>query len=206
VVTKPARRPEKSGKLRPFAHRCTKRLADGPILKQLLSETRLQLDARFRRPLMSYFLRRLGNRSEAEDLTQQVFVRVLAGEMAELENPQAYIFTVASNLLKDRGRATLRRGGEAVPPPEDELVDELLATLVEERSPERVLLGKEALAGVLKALDELGERTRDIFILFRLENMKQAQIASLFGISQSTVEKHVMRATAHLALRRGDGR
>jgi DNA-directed RNA polymerase specialized sigma24 family protein len=117
VVTKPARRPEKSGKLRPFAHRCTKRLADGPILKQLLSETRLQLDARFRRPLMSYFLRRLGNRSEAEDLTQQVFVRVLAGDMAELENPQAYIFTVASNLLKDRGRATLRRGGEAVPPP-----------------------------------------------------------------------------------------
>lgn len=206
MVTKPARRPEKSGKLQHFAHRCTKRLADGSIVKQLLSETRLQLDARFRRPLMSYFLRRLGNRSEAEDLTQQVFVRVLSGDMAELENPQAYIFTVASNLLKDRGRATLRRGGEAVPPPEDELVDELLATLVEERSPERVLLGKEALASVLNALDELGERTRDIFILFRLENMKQAQIASLFGISQSTVEKHVMRATAHLALRRGDSR
>ena len=175
-------------------------------MKQLLSETRLQLDARFRRPLMSFFLRRLGNRSEAEDLTQQVFVRVLAGDMAELENPQAYIFTVASNLLKDRGRAAQRRGGEAVPPPEDELVDELLATLVEERSPERVLLGKEALADALKALEELGERTRDIFILFRLESMKQAQIASLFGISQSTVEKHVMRATAHLALRRGDGR
>jgi RNA polymerase sigma factor (sigma-70 family) len=155
---------------------------------------------------MTYFLRRLGNRSEAEDLTQQVFVRVLSGDTAEFENPQAYIFTVAANLLKDRGRAVQRRGGDAVAPPEGELVDELLARLVEDRSPERVLLGKQALANVLEALDELGERTRDIFILFRLENMKQAQIASLFGISQSTVEKHVMRATAHLALRRGSSR
>jgi RNA polymerase sigma factor (sigma-70 family) len=177
-----------------------------PILKQLSSETRTQLDARFRRPLMSFFMRRLANRSEAEDLTQQVFVRVLSGDTAEFDSPQAYIFTVAANLLKDRGRAILRRGVDVVCPPDDELVEELMAALIEHRSPERVLLGKEALADALKALDELGERTRDIFVLFRLENMKQAQIASLFGISQSTVEKHVMRATAHLALRRGSQR
>jgi len=177
-----------------------------PVSRQLSSETRTQLDARFRRPLMSFFLRRLSNRSEAEDLTQQVFVRVLSGGAPEYDSPQAYIFTVAANLLKDRGRAILRRGVDVACPPDDDLVEELMATLVEHRSPERVLLGKEALADALRALDELGERTRDIFVLFRLENMKQAQIASLFGISQSTVEKHVMRATAHLALRRGNPR
>ena len=175
-------------------------------MNALFSDTRLQLDARFRRPLMSFFLRRLGSRSEAEDLTQQVFVRVLSVGPAAMENPQAYIFTMAANLLRDRGRATTRRGVDAVVPPDAELIDDLMSTLVEDRSPERVLMGKEALADVLKALDELGERTRDIFILFRLESMKQAQIATLFGISQSTVEKHVMRAMAHLTLRRGSHR
>ena len=38
-------------------------------------------------------------------------------------------------------------------------------------------------------------------MLFRLENMKQKDIATAFGIAQSTVEKHVMRAIMHLAAR-----
>ena len=70
---------------------------------------------------------------------------------------------------------------------------------VEDRSPERVLLGKQTLADVLRTLDNLGEKTRDIYILFRLENMKQREIAALLGIGQSTVEKHVIKATLHLA-------
>ncbi|MDE2306564.1 MAG: sigma-70 region 4 domain-containing protein, partial [Gammaproteobacteria bacterium] len=45
------------------------------------------------------------------------------------------------------------------------------------------------------------DRTRDIFVLFRLEHMKQKDIAALYGIAQSTVEKHVMRAVMHLATR-----
>jgi RNA polymerase sigma-70 factor (ECF subfamily) len=53
----------------------------------------------------------------------------------------------------------------------------------------------------LKALDELGQRTRDIYVLFRLEAMKQREIAALYGLTVKSVEKHVMRATLHLALR-----
>jgi len=74
---------------------------------------------------------------------------------------------------------------------------------VEARSPERVLLSEDALGEVLQALQELGELTRNIFILFRLESMKQKDIATLYGISQSTVEKHVMKAVLHLATRCG---
>ncbi len=61
-------------------------------------------------------------------------------------------------------------------------------------SPERVLLSEDSLADVLRSLEELGELTRNIFILFRLENMKQKDIAALYGIGQSTVEKHVIKA------------
>jgi RNA polymerase sigma-70 factor (ECF subfamily) len=74
---------------------------------------------------------------------------------------------------------------------------------MEDRSPERVLLGEATLAEALQALDELTELTRNVFILFRLENMKQREIAALYGIAQSTVEKHVVRATVHLATRCG---
>ena len=74
---------------------------------------------------------------------------------------------------------------------------------MEDINPERVLIAKENLVEVLACLDELGERTKNIFILFRLEGMKQKDIATLYGIGQSTVEKHVMRAVLHLARRCG---
>ncbi|MNY62597.1 RNA polymerase sigma factor [compost metagenome] len=74
---------------------------------------------------------------------------------------------------------------------------------VEDRDAERVLLAKERVSGYLKALEDLGSRTRDIYLLFRLEGMRQKEIAALFGISASTVEKEVMKATLHLARRSG---
>ncbi len=49
-------------------------------------------------------------------------------------------------------------------------------------------------------LSALPERTRHIFLLYRLEKMRRAEIASLFGISVSGVEKHIARAVARLAL------
>jgi RNA polymerase sigma factor (sigma-70 family) len=158
------------------------------------------LDARFRRPLMSYFKRRVGNHAEAEDLTQQVFMRLLAADDFErVEQAEGYVFTVASNLLNDRGRQAARRSGPGGIGLNLDLVAELTREAMEDRSPERVLLGRETLADVLRTLDALGERTRDIYILFRLENMKQREIAALLGIGQSTVEKHVTKATLQLA-------
>ncbi|MEI9927532.1 MAG: sigma factor-like helix-turn-helix DNA-binding protein [Sphingomonas sp.] len=72
---------------------------------------------------------------------------------------------------------------------------------VEDRTPERVLQGRDEVTEVVRALGELKERTRDIYLLFRLEQMKHREIAVLYGISQSTVEKEIMRATLHLAMR-----
>jgi RNA polymerase sigma factor (sigma-70 family) len=162
-----------------------------------------RLDARYRGPLMSFFLRRVRDRGEAEDLTQEVFVRMVASaEVDRLENPDAFVFKVAANLLRDRGRKALRHRDDAGPI-DPALIGELVRDLVEERAPERVLLGRERLSDVLRTLGDLGDRTRDIFILFRLENMKQREIAALYGIGQSTVEKHVMRAVLHLANRYG---
>lgn len=175
----------------------------GPAREESGESLRRQLNARFRGPLMSFFLRRVQNRAEAEDLTQEVFARLLGSPMEEIERADAFVFKIAANLLRDRARKASRWRFNDKAPVDDSLIHELTRDLVEDRSPERVLLGEEQLAQALKALDELGERTKNIFILFRLEHMKQRDIAELYGISPSTVEKHVMKATLHLALRLG---
>lgn len=164
-----------------------------------------RLDARFRRPLMSYFLRRVRDHAEAEDLTQQVFLRLLAGhgDLADIEHAEGFVFTVAANLLRDRSRRAFRHYEQPLDTIDLDLVGEVLAEAVEARSPERVLLGRESLADALKALDRLGPKTRDIFILHRLENLKHREIAELYGLSASSVEKHVIKATLFLARRYG---
>ncbi len=167
-------------------------------------EAILALDARFRRPLMSYFLRRTGNHAEAEDLTQQVFMRLISADNLDaVEHAEGYVFTIATNLLKDRGKRASLRFERSFPQIDLNLVAEISAEAIEDRSPERVLLARETLAGALKALEALGERTRDIFILHKVENMRHREIAEFYGLSVSSVEKYVIKATLHLARKYG---
>lgn len=162
-----------------------------------------QLDARFRLPLMRYFVRRVGDRSEAEDLTQQVFVRIIGAETRlSADQADGLIFITARNLLTDRSRRNHYRLSKASIPitgMSDGDLSSLSADGVEDRHPERVLIAKDTLEAAVAALDRLGTRTKDIFVLTRLENMKQADVARLLGISVSAVEKHLVRAVAHLA-------
>jgi len=165
-------------------------------------EQRRQLVASFHAPLLSFFQRRSRNRAEAEDLTQEVLLRVMGvTELERVVNAESFVFKIAINLLRDQKRKLVRQGTSEFVPIDAGGVGELERGLVEDCSPERVLLGRDALVDVLRTLDELGERTRSIFVLFRLENMKQKDIAALYGIAQSTVEKHVMKAVLHLATR-----
>ena len=172
-----------------------------------VQQLRSELGARFSRPLLTFFRRRIKDPSQAEDLTQEVLLRVVrACEEGQIERADSYVFKVAVNLLRDRKRQALRAGPTTFVPIDEALEGPMETPLVEALSPERVLLSKDSLADVLRALDELGELTRNVFILFRLENMKQKDIAALYGIGQSTVEKHVMKAVLHLATRYGRGR
>src|SRR5258708_34094195 len=157
-----------------------------------------ELGVRFPRPLMTVFLRRVRDRSLAEDLTKDVLLKVVrACERGQIERADSYVFKVAINLLRDQRRRALRAGPAVFVPIEEERDGPLETQLVEAISPERVLLSEDSLADVLRSLEELGELTRNIFILFRLENMKQKDIAALYGIGHSTVEKHVVKAVLH---------
>lgn len=141
---------------------------------------------------MAFFLRRLRNHAEAEDLTQEVFVRLATARRGPMQSAEAYIFRIAANMLSDRGRREkVRADYRAAIWAEDPVgVDPL--------DPARVTDGREDVAAVVGALKTLPERTRSIFILYRLENMDKRAIADALGISTSAVDKHLMRAQAHL--------
>jgi RNA polymerase sigma factor (sigma-70 family) len=168
------------------------------------SAVKEELDTRFRASLLAYFIRRTGSRQEAEDLTQETFVRLIGSSSFEqAEEAQAFVFRVASNLLRDRVRSAYRTRRFATLPIDSATAGKFEPKLVEDIDPERVLIARENLSEVLACLDELGERTKNIFILFRLEGMRQKEIAALYGIGLSTVEKHVMAAAIRLAKRFG---
>lgn len=158
-----------------------------------------ELSARYRQPLIAYFQRRVRSREEAEDLTQEVFLRLARRlDVEQIDNAEAFLFRTAVNLLRDRSR----RGKTAA----SHMAELSHRAGVEELSPERVVESRQSLASVLRALDELDERTRDVFILHRLEGMRHAEIAGLYGVSVSSVEKYIIKALAHLAKRAASSR
>ena len=144
--------------------------------------------------LVKYFRRKCGDSIQAEDLTHDVLLRTLGRlEGKAPEVAKGYIFRAAVNRWRDHLRhATLEIASNAGAPVE-------AAWHNEELHPERVLIARQELHRVTRALWQLSERTRDIFVLIRLENMRQQQIADMLGVSLSTVEKEYCKALAHLA-------
>ncbi|WP_326523637.1 RNA polymerase sigma factor [Sphingomonas sp.] len=151
------------------------------------------LHQRFRPALMSFFLRRMRDVTEAEDLTQEVLLRVSEhAATIDPSRPDAYVFQIAANMLRDRARRTRVRSAYQAE------ASALRTGWIDELDPDRVMQGRQSLNAVLAALRDLPERTRTIFVLFRLEHMKQREIATMLGISIRTVEQHVIRASVSL--------
>ncbi|MBQ1497693.1 MAG: sigma-70 family RNA polymerase sigma factor [Sphingomonas sp.] len=157
------------------------------------------LARRYRSTLLRYFQRRGVAPLDAEDAVQEVFVRLSQRKALadDVHQPESYIFATAANVATDlHRRATVRANGR------HELFDDVLHAPLD-LDPETICAGREALRAVVVALKELPERTRTIFILARLEQMKQAEIARRLGVSLNTVEKHLHRAVAYLGERAG---
>lgn len=146
-----------------------------------------------REALLRFLLRRVGNASLAEDLTQETGLRALgAGAAASIENPRAYLFRIASNLALDHQRH--RRQGV-------ELEDaEALGRAVPDRapSPEAVALHRGELARLLAAVQELPPRCREVFVLAKFDGLSYAEIARRLGISRNTVITHMVAALKRL--------
>src|SRR3546814_390713 len=144
---------------------------------------RSEMSRQWRPVLLAYFLRRVNDHAEAEDLTQEMLVRLLGMDVGELEQPEAYIFRIASNLLADRARRHRAQSQllEIMGRVEDAEVDSIDAF--------RIVVGRTELERLEAAISALPKLTRALFLVFRLENMTQDQIAAIYGISTRSVKR-----------------
>lgn len=154
-----------------------------------------QLIRRFRPVLIAYLLRRLHNHAEAEDMAQEVFLRIAAQGAVEMTSPEGYIFQIAANLLRDRSRRDRVRNAYRAE------VAQVEGRGVDPLDPLRIVGDREALARLREAITDLPERTRNIFILNRMENVDRRMLAESYGTSISTIDRELARALALLTSR-----
>ena len=140
--------------------------------------------------LERYLTRRVNCAHTAADLTQEAFVRLLNGQTAEtLENPRAYLYRIASNLVADHFRGTQGAPRVADAVPWESIADDA-------PGPERTLLARDEVSRLETAIDKLPPRQREILLLHKFEGLSYAAIAERLGISKNTVMVHMMRALA----------
>jgi len=140
--------------------------------------------------LLRYLRSLLPGDEYAIDILQETYIRLLKQESLDrLEtNARAYLFTVATNLVRDCLRKrTSQYHNHHIP------FDEL-KTPNDRLSPDGIAAWHESLNTLKKALLELAPLTRRIFVQHRFEQMTYPEIASSLKISTRTVERHMCTA------------
>ncbi len=145
--------------------------------------------------LTRYFDRRGAPPEVSKDLVQEVFAR-LAGltRTSTIENGEAYLMRTASNVWIDHLRKKQRADGRVHLEYDDD------AHSPAGLSPENVLESRQNLERVIRALEGLPPRTRQIYLLCRVDGQQRQVVAEQLRISISAVDKHLMSATKIIGL------
>ena len=142
----------------------------------------------YHQPLVRYLTRRLGDRDWAEEIAQETFVRAL--RQKDLQNERAWLFAVATNLIRDEARKDARRRRHLELLTAEARADEVVEPTNElERAEERAL--------ARKAIDALGERDREA-LLMKEEGLNYEEIAMALELSVASVGTTLSRARRRL--------
>ena len=139
--------------------------------------------------LVRYLTRRLGDRDWAEEVAQETFLRALRQE--RIENERAWLFAVATNLVRDEARKDARRRRHLALLAERERAEEAV-----EPEPTSLERAQEA-AIARRAVDALAERDR-LALLMREEGLSYEEIAVALDLSLGSVGTTLSRARRRL--------
>jgi RNA polymerase sigma-70 factor (ECF subfamily) len=150
-----------------------------------------------RQELLRFLISRTGDHSEAEDILQELWMKLQASSGRPIGEPRSYLFRAVLNAVIDRRRRRQRRTRRellwfeaqygAEEDPADPCADAEQA-IIDEHEERRL---KEAIAALPKG-------ARRAFELHRLQGLSHAEVASILGISRGGVEKHMSLALKHL--------
>ncbi len=155
----------------------------------------IDLDTLFRHhagDLAGYLRRQLACPDLAEDLCQDVFLRI--GQQREpeaLAQPRAYLFRIARNLIVDHHR---RRRARPLSQPLD---DHAPCLACPRACPETAADHALCLKGLRAALADLPPRQRQALVWHRLEGLTQAEIGRRLGVSERMAGRYVAQAIEH---------
>jgi len=145
---------------------------------------------RHRGALYRFVLRSLKQRAAAEELFQEVWIRVI--EARSRYSPQArfttWLYTIAHNLLVDHWR---RKGLSLVQ------LDEELAIAAAD-NPARQAEARESLARLMQALEALPPAQREAFLLHEEAGLSVAEIAAATGAGEEAAKSRLRYAMAKL--------
>jgi RNA polymerase sigma factor (sigma-70 family) len=155
-----------------------------------------------RADLVRFFTLRLGSAAAAEDLVQEIYLRLASVEPASpIGNPAGYLYRVGTNLMLQRMRGE-RRGAARdaawrhlhhARVGESDVVDAAAA--------DDALAARQRLQAVIRTVAEMPPQTQRVFRLHKLESFSHAEVAAKLGISRSAVEKHMIAVLKRLAER-----
>lgn len=142
--------------------------------------------------LVRQLTRRTGCRELARELANEAFLRLLRmapDNLRRVEQPEAFLRQVSTNLLRDWGRSTAVTQ-RSQPDPEiasDQHLDQIA-----------VLESRDTLRRLELALSRLKPKTREIFLAHRIQGFTYAEIAERTGLTVKGVEKQMSKAIAKI--------
>ncbi len=152
---------------------------------------------RHQQQVLSLATRLLGRVEDAQDITQQTFVRVwrAAPDWRDEALFTTWLYLIVVNLCRDARRAALRRPAPAYRPASTDLP----------ATPDRAPIERDEQARIIRqAIDALPQRQRTALILQRYQGLNHTQVAQATGWSVSAVESLLVRAYANLRPRLRD--
>ena len=145
-----------------------------------------------RSELVRHFRARLRSDEAAEDLVQEIYLRLSRPTEGEIGNPGAYLYRLGTNLMLDRikmqRRATNRDAAWR------DANTKVLAgyEVADGSSADDVVDARQRLALIMEVVGELSPQVQRAFRLHKLEGLSHAETAQAMNVSRSSVEKYMM--------------
>ncbi len=166
---------------------------------------------RHRRAVFHFILRSVGSRETAEDLLQDVFLRVVTSsrEFKGESKFTTWLFTIARNLCIDTSRkmvfrrhASLDAPGRSSEPGDGPSLGERIAS--EDADVHREALQGEVRPRIEAAVEALVEEQREVFVLREFMNLPFKEIADIVGVPENTVKSRMRYALEKLRIALGE--
>lgn len=157
---------------------------------------------RHRQSIYEFVLRSVGtyNTAQAEDLTQETFLRVVkqAANYEPRSKFTTWLFTLARNLCIDASRRRKHRKAQSLDAPDEEGHSLLDRTSDGGLAVDRQAVSTELRARLERAIEELPEDQREVFLMRESADLSFKEIADVIGISENTVKSRMRYALEKL--------